>query len=134
MIFKEFSKFRNFTGTDLAQRVAYIEQFLDRIQNKSMDDLSVGLRLLKFTDNFSCQRILVPGVNLTAKVEVKHSLNAKIDSFLVLNGVAGVILDPVEKSSGGIYNDRFTLILDNNVYNSGLPAGYSKSVDILVFK
>lgn len=125
MIFQDFGKFTNF-GTDSVRAVA---NYLERIMNKTLLDLNNGLKSLKLEENFQSVR-LTANVGSTAAVEVRHKLNAKVNSWIVLNGIAGVMVISIPNETGGVYLDRVSMVLDNSVY----AAGVTKSVDIILFK
>lgn len=125
MIFQEFGRFTNF-GTDSARAIA---NYLERIMNKTLFDLYNGLKSLKFEDNFQAAKV-TSIVNSTSAVEIRHKLNAKVSGWLVLNGIAGVLVSNIPDGKGSVYLDRVSVVLDNSVY----AAGVTKSVDIILFK
>lgn len=119
MNFTNFGKFFRNAQSNVEEIAAY----LDKVNNKTIDDLNSGLKSLRFEDNFQCQRLSIPGVNKTTAVKVNHSLDTTNISWIVANGIAGVLITTVDKRT-------INVVLDSNVY-SGTP---TYAVEILLFK
>jgi len=118
MNFTNFGKFfRNAKSN--AEEIA---SYLDKVNNKTIDDLNSGLKSLRFEENFQCQKLSVEKVSKTTK-NITHNLNSTKLSWIVINGVAGVLITVVDQRT-------ISIILDSNVY-SGTP---EYTVEILLFK
>jgi len=119
MNFSNFGKFFKNSPSTLES----ITSWLDIVLNKTIDDLNAGLKSLRFQDNFICQKLTIPGINKTAAITYNHNLDSTKLTWIVVNGVAGVLITVVDKRT-------INVLLDSNIY-SGTP---TYTVELLLFK
>lgn len=132
MKFKQFGKMK-----PLADDKSSFKEYLNGEVAVMVQELNTGLSRLRVDENFNGYRFSREDGNKTVNnilvnsdnpVELRHNLNSPIDHFLILNGIAGVLL--TESTNKKKRNNVINLQLDTDIYAGGIE----KEVDIILFK